>query len=77
MAPEIWVLVPLASMALVFGVIWVITNYFVQRTRARSQPDASYRALAEEAVRSQKEQLEEIRKMNASLREVEKLLREV
>ncbi|MGB0652631.1 MAG: hypothetical protein ACPGQL_05475 [Thermoplasmatota archaeon] len=71
-----WI-VPLASMAMVFGICYLIANIVIQRTRATAQPDATYRALAEEAVRSQKELLEETRRMTASLKEVERLLREV
>lgn len=61
---------------LVTGVLIGMGMYFRnQRTRYSGTED--YRKLAQEATRGQKALLEQMRQMNESLQEIERLLREV
>jgi F0F1-type ATP synthase membrane subunit a len=73
----IWVLVPLAW-AVVVGL--GISSYFGFRAaaaRAASGAGSEFQKLAEEAVRAQRQMLDEIKGMNGTLKEIEKLLSEV
>ena len=70
-----WVLVPLAAFALVAIAIVMGTRYRTERLRVQGGGD--YQRLADEAVRGQRVLLEEVQRMNATLKEIERLLREV
>lgn len=61
---------------LVTGVLIGLGMYF-KNQRVRYSGTGDYRKLAEEATRGQKALLEQMRQMNESLQEIERLLREV
>jgi len=68
--PIIWAFATVGIVGIVF---WAKT----QRARIEAEAGGSYQKLAEEALRSQKILLEEVRRMNESLREIERVLKEV
>lgn len=68
-------LVPITLFLTVGGVI--VSWLYFRKEKAKAQPDAEYRELAEEAVRGQRVLLDEIEEMNATLEEIERLLKEV
>lgn len=67
--------IPLMAI-LVTGVLIGMAMYF-RNQRARYAGSEDYRKLAEEATRGQKALLNQMREMNESLQEIERLLREV
>ncbi|MHB8605809.1 MAG: hypothetical protein ACYDCK_11195 [Thermoplasmatota archaeon] len=69
--------VPLAGIAMVVALVAIIMYYRNERVKHESTGGGDYRRLAESAVASQKILLDEIQKMNATLHEIERLLREV
>lgn len=69
---ETWVLIPL-SFAAIIGIAIVL---FFRNQRAKYQ-GGDYQRLAEEAVRGQRVLLDEMQRMNQTLKEIERLLKEV
>jgi hypothetical protein len=67
--------VPIAMFGMIVAVVGIVMYYRTERAKVSGGGD--YRKLAEEAVRGQRLLLEEIQRMNATLKEIEKLLREV
>ena len=63
-------------MFLTIGAIVIAAMYF-RNQRLQHGGGGDYRRLAEEATRGQKALLEQMREMNQSLSEIERLLREV
>lgn len=78
---EVWVLVPVSAIAFLFITIILVTKYITQhRSEARRlsvEGGGDYRRLAEEAVQGQRVLLDEVRRMNATLAEIERVLKEV
>ena len=75
MALGVETIVPVAFFLAVVASIGLIAYFRNQRAMAGGGGD--YRKLAEEAVRGQRVLLEEVQRMNATLKEIERLLREV
>lgn len=71
------VLIPLIVFGAIVAMVWLIMHFRTQKAKAMAGSNLEYRALAEEAVRGQRVLLEEVKAMNGTLREIEKLLREV
>lgn len=71
------VLVPLIIFSAIVLIVGIVMRYRAERARVQAAGGDEYRKLAEEAVRSQRAMLDEVQRMNATLREIEKLLREV
>ena len=59
----------------IVGAIAIVMHYRTQRAKAMG--GGEYQKLAEEAVRGQRVLLEEMQRMNATLKEIERLLKEV
>lgn len=76
-AGAIAVFIPIALFACVVAAIGIVMHYRNERAKAVDQGGGDYRKLAEEAVRGQRVMLEEVQRMNATLKEIERLLREV
>ena len=78
---DFWFLVPIITVFAVFGAIVLIVRYVTEYRAATRRIDSEgggmYRRLAEETVASHRVLLEEIRAMNKTLQEIERLLREV
>ena len=70
-----WVLVPLSFVA--FATVAAVMFFRTQRAKVEAEGGAHYRQLAEETLRNQRMLLEEVQRMNRSLQEIERLLREV
>lgn len=74
-------LIPIIVVPVVFGAIVLIMKYIMDyRTAAKrleAEGGATYRKLAEEAVSSQRQLLDEVQRMNRTLQEIERILREV
>lgn len=71
--PGLWV-----PVSLFFAVVASIAIVMYFRTeRAKASGGGDYQKLAEEAVRGQRVLLDEMQRMNATLKEIERLLREV
>lgn len=70
------ILIPISFFAMIVAIVGLTMHFRTQRARHLTGGD-DYRRLAEEAVRGQQVLLDEMKAMNASLREIEKLLREV
>ncbi|HWH08628.1 MAG TPA: hypothetical protein VNX21_05465 [Candidatus Thermoplasmatota archaeon] len=69
----IWI--PTAFFAAIVLSIAIVMYY--RNERAKVTGGGDYRKLAEEAVRGQRVLLDEMQRMNATLKEIERLLREV
>lgn len=77
MAPAEDVLIPFIIFAAIVAVVFIVARYRAEKLRVEAAGGDDYRRLAEEAVRAQRSMLEEVQRMNATLREIERLLREV
>jgi hypothetical protein len=71
------VLIPLGGMLMIVIIVYLIVYVTVQRAKLRASGGGDYQRLAEEAVRAQRTMLEETKRMNETLKEIERLLREV
>ena len=69
------VFIPIAFFFAIVAAIAIIMYFRTQRAKFSGGGD--YHRLAEEAVRGQRVLLEEIQRMNTTLKEIERLLREV
>ncbi len=74
---DVEILIPLAFFASVVTAIGLIMYFRNQRTIAQAAGGGDYQRLAEEAVRGQRVLLAEIQTMNTTLKEIERLLKEV
>lgn len=70
-------LVPITFFVAAAAVLIAWTFFRHQRTLAESSGGGDYRRLAEEAVRGQQTLLEEIKHLNQTMKEIERLLKEV
>jgi Mg2+ and Co2+ transporter CorA len=73
-ALEDW-LVPIAGMLMVVAIVGLSLYFRAQRAKYAGGGD--YQRLADEAVRGQRLLLDEVQRMNQTLKEIERLLREV
>ena len=71
------VLIPLAGMAMTFGIVFVVFWYLLQRARAQAKLQDEAQAVVQRAVDGQRLVLAETEALKAKLAEVERLLREV
>jgi hypothetical protein len=69
--------VPIAFFFAIVASIAIVMYYRTERAKAVALGGGDYQRLAEEAVRGQRVLLEEMQRMNATLKEIERLLREV
>ena len=74
---ESWVFVPLGAFLTAMIVVGLSAYFRTERAKAEASGGGDYRRLADEAVRGQRVLLEEMQRMNATLKEIERLLREV
>lgn len=72
---ELWVLVPVTFFASIASVI--IAGLYFWNERKKHEGGGDYRRLAEEAVRGQQAVLAEVGKLNATLKEIARILKEV
>lgn len=70
-------LIPIVLFLSVVAAIGVVMYFRTERAKAMSSGGGNYERLAEEAVRGQRVLLEEMQRMNTTLKEIERLLREV
>lgn len=71
------IVIPLIIFSAIVAIVWLALHFRTQKAKVLAGGGGDYRRLAEEAVRGQQVLLEEVKAMNAHLREIEKLLREV
>jgi len=69
--------IPITFFFAVVAAIAIVMYYRTERVKAMASGGGNYQKLAEEAVRGQRVLLEEMQRMNATLKEIERLLREV
>lgn len=69
--------IPIVMFLTIPLIVGVVMYYRTQRAKAEAEGGGAYRQLAEEAVRGQRALLDEIQRMNTTLKEIERLLREV
>ena len=74
---EAWVLVPIGAFVMIIAVVWSSMWFRAQKAKYETSGGGDYRRLADEAVRGQRVLLEEMQRMNTTLKEIERLLREV
>ncbi len=74
---DIWVLVPVTFFLSIALIVGLVMYFRAARIRAETEGGGEYKRLAEEAVRGQKALLDQIERMNTTLREIEQLLRQV
>lgn len=74
-AGEVWI--PIVMFLSIVLAIGVVMYFRTERAKAMTAGGGDYQRLAEEAVRGQRVLLEEMQRMNATLKEIERLLREV
>lgn len=61
----------------IVAIVGIVAYFRTQRAKAEAEGGGEYKQLAEEAVRTQRVLLEETQRMNHTLKEIERLLREV
>jgi hypothetical protein len=71
------IVIPIAGMSFTIAIIGLIFYYRHERLKIQSSGGGDYHKLADEAVRGQRLVLEEVQRMNQTLKEIERLLREV
>lgn len=69
--------IPIAFFFAIVIAIGVVMYFRTERAKAMSSGGGNYQKLAEEAVRGQRVLLDEMQRMNTTLKEIERLLREV
>lgn len=69
--------IPIIMFFAVVAIVGIVMYYRHERAKLELEGGGEYRKLAEEAVRGQRLVLEEVQRMNATLKEIERLLREV
>lgn len=69
--------IPIVFFFAVVAAIAIVMYYRTERAKAMASGGGDYQRLAEEAVRGQRVLLEEMQRMNTTLKEIERLLREV
>ncbi len=72
-----WEIIPIMLFLTTATVVIAFTFYRYKRAQLDTEGGNEYRRLAEEAVRGQRALRDEVERMNATLKEIEKLLREV
>lgn len=77
MADLVAIFVPLAGMAMTFGIVYVVFWYLMQKSRAQARLGDEARDIVQRAVDGQRLVLAETEALKAKLAEVERLLREV
>lgn len=77
MADLVAIFVPLAGMAMTFGIVYVVFWYLMQKARAQSKLGDEARDIVQRAVDGQRLVLAETEALKAKLAEVERMLREV
>ena len=75
MADPADIAVPVTFFVMIVAIVGLVMYFRAQRARYTGGGD--YQKLAEEAVRGQRLLLDEFQRMNATLKEIERLLREV
>lgn len=71
------IIIPAIIFTAIVLIVLIVMRARTERARVKVEGGEEYRRLAEEAVKSQRAVLEEVQRMNATLREIERLLREV
>lgn len=71
------VLIPIVFLLAVVAAIGIIMHFRTEKAKALAAGGGEYQRLAEEAVRGQRVLLEEMQRMNTTLKEIERLLKEV
>jgi hypothetical protein len=69
--------IPITLFFAIVAIVGIVMYYKNERTKAESSGGGDYKRLADEAVRGQRVLLEEMQRMNQTLKEIERLLREV
>ena len=77
MADLVAIFVPLAGMAMTFGIVYVVFWYLMQKARAQAKLGDEARDIVQRAVDGQRLVLAETEALKAKLAEVERMLREV
>ena len=77
MADLVAIFVPMAGMAMTFGIVYVVFWYLMQKARAQARLGDEARDIVQRAVDGQRLVLAETEALKAKLSEVERLLREV
>ncbi|HWG91574.1 MAG TPA: hypothetical protein VNZ52_12065 [Candidatus Thermoplasmatota archaeon] len=72
---EVWI--PIVFFLAITAIVGLVMYFRTERVKAQAASGGDYRRLAEEAVRNQRVLLEEVQRMNQTLKEIERLLREV
>lgn len=75
MVDGVWI--PIAWAFATVAIVGLVMYFKTEREKARGAGGADYRRLAEEAVHANRMMVEETQRMNATLKEIERLLREV
>jgi hypothetical protein len=70
-----YIFIPITFFGMVVAIVALIMYYRTERAKHTGGGD--YHKLAEEAVRGQRILLDEVQRMNTTLKEIERLLREV
>lgn len=71
------VFIPIALFFSIVVAISVVMHFRTERAKVLAAGGGDYQRLAEEALRGQRVLLEEMQRMNVTLKEIERLLREV
>lgn len=77
MADLVAIFVPLAGMAMTFGIVFVVFWYLMQKARAQAKLGDEARDIVQRAVDGQRLVLAETEALKAKLADVERMLREV
>ena len=75
MVAEEWI--PIVFFIAAVAIVAIVMFYRTERAKAQAMGGGDYRKLAEEALATHRMLLDETQRMNASLKEIERLLREV
>jgi len=74
---DVGILIPIALFLCVVIAIGLVMYFRTERAKAVAAGGGDYQRLAEEAVRGQRVLLDEMQRMNTTLKEIERLLKEV
>lgn len=69
--------IPVTFFFAIVASIAIVMYYRTERAKAEAAGGGNYQKLAEEAVRGQRVLLDEMHRMNTTLKEIERLLKEV
>lgn len=77
MTEPVVILIPIAGMAMTFGIVFTVFWYLLQKSRAQAKLSDEARGIVQRAIDGQRLVLAETEALKGKLADIERMLREV